>query len=273
MVDYTLSGNGSSNVLKVPNWAWDYDFAIFGNGGHDTLIAGNGDDDLYGGAGNDTLNGGYGWNYLDGGTGFDTVDYSFFNTGSSLGMYIDLSLGQAWDRPTGGGYVDDELVSIEGVTGSARADIIIGNSASNVLKGGAGSDDIRGGGGNDDIYGNRGSDLLTGGSGYDYFIFESINDSNAAYGRDTITDFQLDVDMIDLSSIDAKTGVGGNNAFAWKGYDATFNGSQGELHFFYTGAGASAKTVIEGDINGDRVADIQIFLTGHKFLVGSDFIL
>ena len=33
------------------------------------------------------------------------------------------------------------------------------------------------------------------------------------------------------------------------------------------------KTIIEGDINGDKIADFQIELTGLKTLAASDFIL
>jgi serralysin len=36
---------------------------------------------------------------------------------------------------------------------------------------------------------------------------------------------------------------------------------------------ANDKTIVEGDINGDRVADFQIELSGLKVLVASDFLL
>jgi serralysin len=265
----TFNGTNYSDILRVPTWAWNLDNNLYGNGGNDALLAGNGDDLLSGGSGNDTLNGGYGWNDLYGGTGYDTVDYSFFATSSGFGMYINLAGGYAYDRVTGGNYVDDYLNSIEGVVGSARADVIIGTSGANILEGNSGGDVINGGAGNDELYGNRGTDTLTGGSGYDYFNFEALSDSNSYYGRDTITDFQLDIDTIDLSLIDARSGWSGNNAFTWKGYDTTFDGAQGELHYFYSGG----RTVVEGDVNGDRVADIQIYLSGYKALIASDFIL
>ena len=36
---------------------------------------------------------------------------------------------------------------------------------------------------------------------------------------------------------------------------------------------ASDKTIVAGDINGDRVADFQIELTGLKALTAADFVL
>ena len=91
-------------------------------------------------------------------------------------------------------------------------------------------------------------------------------------GVDVITDFQHNLDTIDLSSIDAKTGVGGNNAFKWIGGQG-FHGVKGELHFVKVNLAGTAndKTIIEGDTNGDGKADFQIQLTGLKGLSAGDF--
>ena len=279
---YPIQGDNYSNYLSAPAGPY-HNWAIYGYGGHDilegangndALFGGSGNDDLYGENGNDTLSGGTGYNYLDGGNGYDTADYSFYNSTTSIyGLNINLSTFEAWNRGSGP-IVDDILSSIEGVVGSVRADYIVGNSARNFLEGNSGSDTIKGVGGNDEIWGDRGADYLLGGTGYDFFNYDSLNDSNSYYGRDTIGDFQLDIDTIDVSVIDARTGLGGNQAFTWRVYDSTFNGAQGELHYwqFYT-AGGAAKTVVEGDVNGDAVADIQIYLNGFKSLDSFDFIL
>lgn len=282
---YPIQGNNYNNDLRAPagsyhNWAiygYGGDDILVGANGNDALFGGSGDDDLYGGYGNDTLSGGTGWNYLSGGAGYDTADYSSYSTSSSLGIYVNLSSGEAFERGSGP-IVDDILSSIEGVVGSIRADYIVGNAASNFLEGNSGSDYINGGSGNDEIWGDRGADSLTGGSGFDFFNFESLNDSNSYYGYDTIRDFQYDVDTIDLSAIDARSGSFGNNAFSWQGYDRVLDGGQGELGYYHTGTGASARTVVHGDVNGAApgepgVADIIIYLTGHKYLEAGDFIL
>ncbi len=49
-----------------------------------------------------------------------------------------------------------------------------------------------------------------------------------------------------------------------------FSGAKGELHYKFEGP---AKTIVEGDVNGDRKTDFQIELAAHKLLVGGDFIL
>lgn len=276
---YPIYGNNYNNDLRAPAGSY-HNWAIYGYGGNDILVGangndalfgGNGDDDLYGGYGNDILSGGNGWNYLSGGSGYDTADYSFYSTTSS-GIYVNLTWGEAYSRGTGP-IVDDILSSIEGVVGSTRADYIVGNAAANFLEGNSGSDTIKGEGGNDEIWGDRGADVLTGGTGFDYFNYDSLNDSNSYYGYDTITDFQTDIDTIDLSAIDGQSGFSGNNAFSWDGYDSTLDGGQGELAYYFTGSGATARTVIHGDVNGGGVADIIIYLTGHKSLDSLDFIL
>jgi Ca2+-binding RTX toxin-like protein len=276
---YPIYGNNYSNDLRAPvgsyhDWAiygFDGDDILVGANGNDALFGGNGDDDLYGGYGDDILSGGNGFNYLSGGSGYDIVDYSFYST-TSTGININLTSGEAYSRGTGP-VVDDILSSIEGVIGSTRADYIVGNSAANSLEGNSGSDIIKGEGGNDEIWGDRGADVLTGGTGFDFFNYESLNDSNSYYGYDTITDFQSGIDTIDLSVIDGKSGFSGNNAFRWDGYDSTLDGGQGELSYYFIGSGTTARTVVQGDVNGGGVADIIIYLTGHQTLDSFDFIL
>ena len=89
--------------------------------------------------------------------------------------------------------------------GDAGNDLLFGGTGSDQLFGGAGNDILYGGGGRDDswqsltdapgtnadkLYGGAGDDTLTGGGGRDTFVFRS--------GRDTITDFTYDVDLITL---------------------------------------------------------------------------
>jgi Ca2+-binding RTX toxin-like protein len=78
---------------------------------------------------------------LDGGAGFDTADYLL----SPVGLTVDLATpGNNTGEATG-----DSYTSIEGLRGSAFADILRGNSGNNVLDGQAGADVLDGGDGFD----------------------------------------------------------------------------------------------------------------------------
>ena len=94
-----------------------------------------------------------------------------------------------------------------------------------------------------------------------------------------ITDFTHNAtfalsDHIDVSTIDANGALAGDAAFIWLG-TAAFNGRAGALHYLQENPVGTVndKTIIEGDLNGDRIADFQIELTGLKALVATDFIL
>ena len=95
-----------------------------------------------------------------------------------------------------------------------------------------------------------------------------------AAARDIVTDFQHGSDRrhgdkIDLSAIDANVAQGGDQAFA---FVSTPN-VQANSITWYEDAQKHA-TIVQGDINGDRVADFQIELTGLKLgLAATDFLL
>ena len=79
---------------------------------------------------------------------------------------------------------------------------ISGDSSDNSLVGGDGRDTISGGAGNDTLNGGRESDTLTGGAGADTFVIARYrnvfgNPADRA-GSDTITDFNIAQDKIDL---------------------------------------------------------------------------
>ena len=79
-----------------------------------------------------------------------------------------------------------------------------------------------------------------------------------------------------FSTIDANGTAAGNTAFtflATKG--AAFTGARGQLHWFQQNLAGTAndKTFIEGDINGNKVADFRIELIGLKTLSAADFFL
>jgi len=122
------------------------------------------------------------------------------------------------------------------------------------------------------VTGGRGADDLTGGAGSDRYVYESHEDSKVA-ARDDIFVFTIGQDLIDLSKIDAvaafdinsliiKDAV--NNAFSFIGASG-FSSTQGELRY--------AGGVVEGDINGDAIADFAINVVGAPALTATDFVL
>jgi len=148
-------------------------------------------------------------------------------------------------------------------------DVLAGRGGDDILNGGAGLDILDGGTEADALYGGADRDTLTGGTGADRFAFSAIGDSMAGAGADRITDFShAQGDRIDLSAIDADTGVAGNQGFTFIGA-AAFHHIAGELR----AAQAAGITTVSGDVNGDGLADFAITLAGTIVLAAPDFAL
>jgi Ca2+-binding RTX toxin-like protein len=251
---------------------------LTGNGLDNVLVGLNGNDVLTAGAGNDRLIGGNGTDLMSGDAGIDTADY----TGDGRAVNVNLSSGAAQNT----GYGLDTLSGIENLTAGAGNDRLVGSTGVNELHGGAGKDTISGIGGADTLYGEAGDDNIAGGAGNDLlvggagidellggadadtFVFNAISETTVS-GRDTIDDFQQGLDHIDLSAIDANVGASGDQAFSFIG-SVAFSHAAAQLR--QTGDGAG-NTIIEGDVQGDGVADFQILLKGTYALTGSDFVL
>lgn len=105
---------------------------LYGTAGDNVLKGLAGDDRLEGRDGNDVLEGGAGADYLDGGAGWNIVSYA----GSSAGVYVDLSTGEAF----GGDAEGDTLVNLLAVRGSQLADQLKGSQYVETLEGLAGDD-------------------------------------------------------------------------------------------------------------------------------------
>jgi serralysin len=148
-----------------------YDDALLGNSGNNTLDGGAGNDSLYYDGGVDILNGN---------TGNDTADFSRL---SNIAVSVDLAGGGFEARANGttnlttGNLVGiADLQSIENVTGTSVSDIIRGDSGANIINGGSGADTLAGRGGNDTINGGPGNDtyeFLGTSLGSDKFFDES----------------------------------------------------------------------------------------------------
>lgn len=80
--------------------------------------------------------------------------------------------------------------------GSSAAQALTGTTAGDVLWALGGNDTLSGGAGDDVLMGGYGTDVLTGGGGADTFVFRAEEARN-----DTITDFNINEDRIDLSGL------------------------------------------------------------------------
>ncbi len=228
-----------------------------------------------GGNGSDTLSGGSGLDTLDGGENGDTYEVlgnqaefdSFQDTGASG---IDILRNTAAGVLTLSGFTATN--GIEAINGNNQA--IIGNNNSNFFNfsvvsftnvsyvdagssgdeiiGTAAGDNLRGNGGNDTIAGGAGADNLFGGAGNDAFIFNNANE-----GIDTINDFNLSNDKLNISSAGfggtAVVGAVGALAAArfTTGTAATnatqrfiYNNLSGALYFDADGTGSSSQIQI-----------------------------
>ena len=106
----------------------------------------------------------------------------------------------------------DTIVTIDGsavlrevaITGTAKANRIIGSDQDDYIDGGSGADTILGGDGNDSIEGGKGNDSLVGGAGADTFIY------SAGDGNDRILDYENE-DSIVVNGTVSKVATSGNN--------------------------------------------------------------
>jgi len=202
----------------IPSWQFDLGDAlqeVLSNEGFD-FVGGAGDDvfaphqymlpfrsiaRIDGGDGNDNLTGTLGIDYIKGGTGDDIIfdpDGANKIRGGSGDDIIEVGNGSDGSILHGGSG-NDTLISGWGsdtLKGGSGNDTLIGGRGDDLLAGGGGRDILDGGKGDDILNGGRGSDILSGGAGNDVFVF----DANQR-GVDTITDFEDNVDLIQLAGL------------------------------------------------------------------------
>lgn len=286
-----LTGGSESEILR-------------GLDGADTLNGGAGDDQLEGGSGADRLDGGTGADTMTGGGGDDI--YYVDNTGdrvveapgegvdrvfSTLATYTLTDnvehltlLGSTGLKGVGNG-LNNQIIgttAADQISGGGGNDVIDAGSGHDTLQGDADNDGLYGRGGNDVIdggdgadtlAGSTGADTLTGGAGADTFDFDTTADSSVS-APDRVLDFVQGLDRIDLATIDAQAGSTSNEAFTFVG-QAAFSGQLGQVRYqLVDPAGTSDdRTIIQGDVNGDRIADFEITLVGQvTSLQSGDFI-
>ncbi|ESQ90622.1 hypothetical protein ABAC460_09035 [Asticcacaulis sp. AC460] len=261
----TITGNAYANVIE-------------GGKGGDTVYAGAGDDRVNGDDQNDVLFGNSGNDWMSGDAGADSV---YGGEGMDMmygGDANDYMMGQDGADFMDGGLDSDTLSGGNGddvMNGGSGFDSVSGDAGNDLIRGGSMSDQIDGGAGNDRLYGDGGGDKLTGGTGSDLFIFTALSDSFVMTGVDTIADFTVGVDRIDLSAIDANAGLAGNQVFDWLGMSQPDSNGSGRLwgqHVDATNTTAEHVTVY-ADVNGDGTADFSLNVMNVAVLNASDFLL
>ena len=259
--DLTFNGSAETNG----------NFRVFAGRGSDTLTGGAGNDGFFFGAdGNLT-----GADRIDGGNGTDSIalrgNYngakavvfeaaSFANVevvvllsghSNEFGGFIDAN-GFDYDLTFADGHIAF-WQQLDVIAGNLRANESVRIDASAALNGGAyrmiagaGDDVLIGGQGADFLYGGAGADRLTGGGGGDRFGFTA---SPTAGVIDVITDFNVDLDRIELSGAAFAALASGWLGSAWLGFGAEaseashrliFNAATGALLYDADGAGGAA---------------------------------
>lgn len=256
-IDYFLRFDGKNSGVLIEDLA-----ALQKSGatGLELLMAGS--DELTG------INKGYGGNDriratdigdFNGGSGHDTLIFAM-NSAITLDLVADGA----------------RFKSIEAFEGTKLSDTMKGDDSANTFNGIAGNDTLEGRGGNDKLSGGDGNDVLNGGEGWDAlfggkgkdtFLFKSFLDSTRS-GADHIITFYRGEDIINLKAIDANTEKAGNQTFIWIGSDK-YHGKAGELRSYQSGG----KTVITGDVDGDKQSDLVIYIDKAMKLTSLDFIL
>jgi predicted outer membrane repeat protein len=157
------------------------------------------------------------------------------------------------------------------LTGTAQADLIRGLAGDDLLLGLDGNDRLFGDGQDDRLVGGLGLDELSGGRGCDRFVYRSLAEAPVAGpDHDEILDFsRLQHDRIDVSRIDAKAGVTGNQVFTFIG-QAEFSAA-GQLHYQAT---ADGDFLVSGNVDRDLDADFAFVVrTDLVGLRATDFLL
>jgi hypothetical protein len=221
---------------------------IFGEDGADTLSGAEGDDVLEGGAGGDEL---------VGGVGFDVARYGGAGVTASL-LDPGLNTGEA---------AGDEYTGVEGLIGTAFADLLVADDKANLLDGGSGVDTLDGGRG-DDRYIVALGDVIVDSGGRDVAISFGSYSLGAGVAVEVVrTRADVSISLVGNELANRLVGggggdtlTGGDGADTVKGGDGDdlVNGGFGRDRLV-GGAGADGFGFGDGfsDVGGDRIADFQ----------------
>lgn len=191
---HALNGDGITTTGFSGNdqlFAGDGVQTVYGNAGNDYLVGGIGDQSLFGGSGTDVIVAGWGNQILDGGSGNDTVDFS--RLAGKLVIDQDLYTASLLDPVTGGVMFTYTVKSFNTFIGTDYGNDVHGqaNTANTYVFGA----------GNDRYYSESGGDSITGGAGVDTYSWmkKYVLAGDALGHVDTVTDFLIGVDKLDMS--------------------------------------------------------------------------
>ncbi len=258
--DSVDAGNGDDSVESGSG-----NDTVYSGGGNDTVNSGAGDDMIYGQSGNDIINSGEGNDHIN-----NVREKSVIHAGNGNDL-----IDQVYDGSIFGDAGND---NISGYAGSYYGgdgndvltlfDSIIGGYV--FLQGDAGNDILSSGlGYNHSAYaqtfiGGLDADKITTGGGKDTIRYDALTDSGVGTGnRDIITNFDTSsgavIDLYRLS--DSLTFLGMK----------PFDGTKGAVHLNVDAP--NKQTIVQIDMNGDKMPEMEIELTGIKILAADDFIL
>ena len=256
---YNITGSTSADNIA----GGELEDTLFGGDGADTIRGNEGDDSLLGASGNDSLLGGDGLDTLLGQDGIDTLlgisgndslDGGDGNDSLNGGIGNDTLIGGIGNDSLIGGTENDSLdggTGTDTLDGGSGIDTLLGGDGNDSLTGVAGTDSLVGGDGDDTLNGGLDADTLTGGTGVDRFLY-----TNSSHGNDLITDFDVAVDFIRVSS----SGFGGGLTTIGGTLTSTLFGATagGAVRFVYSGgvlrfdtdAGAGISLVTIANLTG-----------------------
>ncbi|MGL4755423.1 MAG: VWA domain-containing protein, partial [Aeromonadaceae bacterium] len=248
----------------------------FSPAGRDTITGGDGKDLIFGDApftdnlataAGLSIAAGGGWQVfaeLEAGRGLGS--YAGWDRADTL-QYINahlVELSQESGR-TGGNDILDGGAGDDILFGQEGDDTMTGGSGADLLSGGSGVDRIDGGTGNDTLRGGLGADILTGGDGADTFVFMAADKDGT---RDTITDFTLNQDKLDLRDVlnDPTGNLGDYLKITQSGDDALVNVySAGNAS---AGGTPSVTIVLDGlGSNATELSQLQDYLINHDGVI------
>lgn len=290
-----VSGNSAANVITdgiSPD-------VILAGGGDDTVHARANDIALEGGAGFDKLVFSLSGTLSATVSGFEALELrsgaslslsgAQFNAGLSATTVLSgtgtltvnmaantLLIGSAFSVAEGSSIalIANGTAGADYVKGVGYAgNTLYGNAGQDFLRGGQLADIILGGTERDKITGFGGADALYGGEGNDQFRYLFASDSAAGAGADHIADFLAGTDTLDFRNFDAdpNTAAIDHPGFAFIDTQAFHATGAAEIRF----AVAGPHLLVEADVDGDGVADLQIWLdnAGGQTLTGADFLI
>jgi Ca2+-binding RTX toxin-like protein len=235
----TLAGSAANETLT----GGAGDDLVSGHDGNDSLDGGTGNDTLADGAGRDTVSGGAGHDVIqaeadgeddtfDGGSGCDTLDYS----ASEDGITVDFTEGTASGSDIG----SDTFCGIEGAVGGSGDDRFIVGQQPVVLEGGAGDD---------------------------VFEFTPPPACPPAPVLHEIVDFEVG-DRIRMSKYDLFEKVFHELEDQFQAiYGDKVDEDDAVIRFRHERSESIDRTVIEADLDRDKIYETTIHLDGHRAIV------